>query len=81
MNTIFRRGDKVILLSDPDPEYVEYHNEDDPEFVETPVKRGMIGKINVILPNGRYHIEVLDKKGDILAYVPMDEEDLKKAED
>jgi len=80
MQTKFKRGDKVILLRDPDPEYIEYHNEDDPEFEEIPIKKGMRGKINMMLSNGRYHLEILDNKGNILAYVPMDEEDLGKEE-
>ncbi len=80
MNTIFRRNDKVVLLNDPDPEYVEYHNEDEPGFEEIPIKKGMIGCINIILPNGRYHVEILNSKGETLAYVPMDEEDLRKIE-
>lgn len=80
MQTIFKRGDKVVLLTDPDAEYIEYHNEDNPNFEEIPIKKGMVGKINIILPNGRYHVEVLDKQGNTLAYVPMSEEDLKKIE-
>lgn len=78
MQTKFKRHDKVVLLADPDPEYVEYHNEDDPKFEETPIKKGMSGEINMLLSNGRYHVEIFDKKGNILAYVPMSEEDLKK---
>jgi hypothetical protein len=79
MQTSFKRGDKIILLMDPDPEYVEYHNEDDPDFKEIPIKKGMTGKINMLLPNGRYHVEIFDKKGNILAYIPMSEEYLQKA--
>jgi hypothetical protein len=78
MQTKFKRGDRVVLLADPDPEYIEYHNEDDPDFKEIPVKKGMLGKINMMLSNGKYHVEVLDKSGEILAYVPMDEDDLGK---
>lgn len=80
MQTKFKRGDKVILLNNPNPEYIEYHNEDDDSFVELPITKGMQGKINIMLPNGQYHIEVLDKKGNILAYVVMNEEDLGKAD-
>ncbi|MBM3232602.1 hypothetical protein FJZ18_00340 [Candidatus Pacearchaeota archaeon] len=76
MNTKFKRHQSVVLIRDPDPEYVEYHNEDDAEFKEIPIKKGMKGKVNVLLPNGKYHVEVFDSKGNILAYVPMNEEDL-----
>lgn len=81
MQTQFKRGDKVVLLSDPDPEYVEYHNEDDPKFKEIPITKGMSGKINILLPNGQYHVEIQDKKGNILAYVMLDEENLGKTEE
>ena len=36
----------------------------------------MKGRINIILPNGQYHVEILDKKGNTLAYVAVDEESL-----
>ena len=78
MQTKFKRGDKVILLRAPDPEYIEYHDEEN--FKEFPITKGMPGKINILLPNGKYHVEVLDKKGNVIAYVPMDEEDLGKEE-
>jgi len=77
MQTKFKRGDKVILLRNPDPEYIEYHEEDE-NFKEIPIIKGMPGKINILLPNGKYHVEVLDKNGNVIAYVPMDEEDLAK---
>lgn len=80
MQTKFKRHESVVLLTDPDPEYVEYHNEDDPEFKEIPIKKGMLGKVNMLLSNGKYHVEVLDKKGKTFAYVPMNEDDLGKAE-
>ncbi len=80
MQTKFKRHENVILLIDPDVEYIEYHNEDDPDFVEIPITKGMKGRINIILPNGQYHVEVFDSDGNTLAYVPMNEEDLKKAE-
>lgn len=81
MQTKFKRGEKVVLLSDPDPEYVEYHNEDDPDFIETPITKGMSGKINILLPNGQYHVEIQDKEGNILAYIMLDEEHIGKTED
>lgn len=76
MQTQFKRHDKVRLLIDPDPEYVEYHNEGEEEIAEVPIKKGMEGRINMLLSNGRYHVEILDKKGKTLAYVPLSEEDL-----
>lgn len=81
MQTKLKRGEKVVLLSDPEPEYVEYHNEDDPDFKEVPIKKGMKGRINILLPNGKYHVEILDNDGATIAYAPMDEENLKKAEE
>jgi len=76
MQTKFKRHQKVILLIDPDPEYIEYHNPE--EELENPprITKGMTGKINIILPNGRYHVEICDKKGNTIAYVPLDEESL-----
>ncbi|MFH1803035.1 MAG: hypothetical protein ABH864_06340 [archaeon] len=75
MDTKFKRHDKVRLLIDPDPEYIEY----DPNHVETkpPIKKGMVGKINMILPNGQYHVEIIDEEEETIGYVPMDEEFLK----
>ena len=76
MNTKFKRHQEVRILRAPDPEYVEYHNEDQIGFQELPILKGMKGKINILLPNGQYHVEILDKKGNILAYAPFNEEDL-----
>ena len=70
MNTQFKRHQKVKLLRDADPEYVEYYED------EIPIKKGMIGKINMLLSNGRYHVEILDKEGNALAYAPFSEEEL-----
>ncbi|MEK6825534.1 MAG: DUF4926 domain-containing protein [Nanoarchaeota archaeon] len=81
MHTKFKRHQAVRLLRDADPEYVEYHNEDDSEFKEIPLRKGMKGRINVLLSNGRYHVEVFDEKGNTLAYVPMNEEDLEAIEE
>jgi hypothetical protein len=73
MQTKYKRHEKVILLVNPDPEYIEYS----PELEEEPqIKKGMMAEINIILPNGRYHVRILDKKGNTIAYVPMAEEDL-----
>lgn len=76
MNTLFKRHQSVKILHSPDPEYIEYHNEDESDVKEVPIKPGMHGKINIILPNGQYHVEINDKKGKIIAYAPFNEEDL-----
>lgn len=75
MQTIFKRHQKVKLLRSPDPEYVEYYNDSKP-----PIKAGMSGKINIILPNGQYHVEILNEKGKTIAYAPMDEDSLEAVE-
>lgn len=78
MQTKFKKHQKVILLVDPNPEYIEYGSE-----LESPVpiKKGMEGEVNIILPNGKYHVKIFDKKGKMLAYVPVDEEQLGEARD
>lgn len=81
MHTKFKRHQSVRLLRDPDPEYAEYHNEDDPAFKEIPLTKGMRGRINILLPNGQYHVKVFNAEGEILAYVPMNEEDLEEIKD
>lgn len=73
MQTKFKRHDKVKLLTDPDEEYIEPYK--DPPV---PIKRGMTGTINILLPNGRYHVRVQDKNDEEIAYVVMDEESLEK---
>jgi hypothetical protein len=77
MHFKFKKHDKVRLLRAPDPEFIEYHNPDDEEnSKETPIKKGMLGKVNMILSNGKYHVEILDEKGKTLAYAPFNEEDI-----
>ncbi len=74
MHTKFRRHQSVILLVDPNPDYVEYYTEDGskPE-----IKKGMIGRINILLPNGQYHVAIIDKNTNkTLAYVMLAEEDV-----
>ena len=66
------------LLLEPDPEYVEYHNEEEDIEEKPKIKKGMLGEINIILPNGQYHVKILDKKGNIIAYAPMSEEALEE---
>lgn len=74
MQTIFKRHQKVRLLVDPREEDIEPYA--DPP---SPVKKGMTGSINIILPNGRYHVKVEDEEGNEIAYVAMDEEQLETA--
>ena len=78
MQTKFKRHQPIRLLHDPNPEYIEYHNEGEEEIKEIPIKKGMQGKINIILPNGQYHVEIDDTKGKIVAYVVCNEEDLEE---
>ena len=84
MKTKFKRHQSVKLLRDPNPEYVEYNLEDDEEGeqVDKPlIKKGALGKINILLPNGQYHVEIIGKKGETLAYAPLNEEDLESLEE
>lgn len=80
MQTKFKRHAKVRLLVDANSEYVEYtelHVQEKPQ-----IKKGMTGKINILLPNGQYHVAIIDEKtGEIIAYVPFDEECLEAVED
>lgn len=69
MNTKFKRHQKVRLLHDPDAEYVEPYADD------VVVRAGMTGKINLILPNGQYHVEII-RDGETIAYVMADEDQL-----
>jgi hypothetical protein len=71
MNTKFKRHERVRLLATPREQDVE-------PYKDPPVKivSGMEGTINILLPNGRYHVKISDKKGDEVAYVAMDEEQL-----
>ena len=70
----FKRHQKVKILVSPDPEYTEFHDE------PLEIKKGMPGKINIILPNGKYHVEILDDKDNVIAYAPFDEDQLESAE-
>lgn len=69
MQTTLKRHQKVKLLIDPEEDYVE-------PYADPPVKikKGMVGKINIVLPNGKYHVKIEDKNGDELAYVVMEED-------
>lgn len=78
MQTKFKRHQKVRLLSSPDPEYVEYHEELNDSEEKPEIKKGMAGKINIILPNGQYHVAILNDEGEIIAYVMVSEEFLEE---
>ena len=82
MQTKFKRHQKVKLLVDPDPEYIEYHTDlsENPEY-HPEIKKGSVGKINILLPNGQYHVEILNDKEEVIAYVPMNEESLESLEE
>ena len=76
MNTKFKRHQKVKLLIDPDPEYIEYK----PGKEGTPIKKGMYALINLLLPDGQYHVEILDEKNEVIAFAPMSEDFLELVE-
>lgn len=71
MNTQFKRHQKVRLKTAP-------LEQDTENYADPPVaiKAGTIGCVNILLPNGRYHIRIEDDEGNELAYVVMDEEQL-----
>jgi len=72
MQTKFKRHQKVVLLRSPDSEYIEYK----PDSEDAEIGKGMKGEINIILPNGQYHVKIFDSEGNTVAYAPMNEEDL-----
>ncbi len=74
MNTKFKRHQPVTLIRDPDPEYIEYSEEYDES--KPPIKKGMKGKINLILSNGQYHVEILSQEGKTIAYLKTDEDSI-----
>ncbi|MBS3091084.1 hypothetical protein J4217_01385 [Candidatus Pacearchaeota archaeon] len=76
MNTKFKKHQKVKLLRDPDREYIEYHEELEDEEKKPAIIAGMQGRINIILPNGQYHVQIEDKKGNIIAYCSVSEDDI-----
>jgi len=83
MNTQFKKRQAVKILAVPDKEFIEYHNVADEELSldnHPDIKVGTLGKINMVLPNGRYHVELHDKKGNIIAYAPFSEEELESAD-
>jgi len=77
MQTKFKRHELVTILRAPNEDYIEYHDEEESE--EKPkIEKGMTGKINILLPNGQYHVEILDKNKKTIAYAPFNEEDLER---
>jgi len=72
MQTKFKRHQKVALLRSPDSEYIEYT----PGSEGTEIGKEMRGEINLILPNGQYHVKIFDSEGNIVAYAPFDEDSL-----
>ncbi|OIO81336.1 hypothetical protein AUJ84_01335 [Candidatus Pacearchaeota archaeon CG1_02_32_132] len=75
MNTKFRRHQKVRLLHSPNAEYIESYADKEIE-----IKAGMVGKINLLLPNGQYHVEII-QDGETIAYVMADEDQLELVDD
>ncbi len=73
MHNKFKRHQRVILLANPDKEYIEYEPGSDKE---PEIKKGAAGIINIILPNGKYHVKIVDKKGNSIAYVLLNEEEI-----
>ena len=81
MQTKFKRHQKVRILRNPDPEYLEYHDEVEESEDQPEIKKGMLGVINIILPNGQYHVAILNDEDEIIAYAPFSEDDLEAIED
>jgi len=83
MQTRFKRHQLVRILKRPDPEYIEYAEEGDPNFKEMPIKEGMLGRINILLPNFQYHVAIFDPedKTKIIAYAPFEEDDLEEVKE
>ena len=77
MNTKFKRHQHVRLLRAPLVEDVEPYTEPAQD-----IKAGMTGKVNVILPNGQYHVEIIDPETkETIAYCAIDEEGLEALEE
>ena len=74
MNYKFRKHQIVKIKFLPNAEYIEYS----PEHEGEEIKKGMLGKINIILSNGKYHVEIMNN-GEIIAYAPFDEDQIEEA--
>ena len=79
MQTKLKLHQRVKLLLAPNLEYIEYSPEIDEEN-KPEIKKGMLGEINILLPNGQYHVRILGKKGETIAFAPFDEENLEAVE-
>ena len=75
MDTKFKRHQRVKLLRAPLVDDVEPYT--DPPI---DIQEGMEGQINIILPNGQYHVAVKDDEGEVIAYIAIDEEALEALE-
>ncbi len=67
----FKRHQPVKLLRVPADDFIE-------PWADPPIKLepGTKGKVNVILPNGMYHVELHNESGEVIAYVAVDEDSL-----
>lgn len=79
MQPEFKRHEKVRLLVNPQEDDIEYDLSH--ENTKPAVRKGSIGKINMVLPNGQYHVEIIDEEGNTIAYVPIDGAFLEKVEE
>ncbi|MBM3230393.1 hypothetical protein FJZ22_01925 [Candidatus Pacearchaeota archaeon] len=73
MQTKFKRHQAVKIIRLPDPDRIEWYAD------EQPLQKGMKGTINILLPNGQYHVLLNDKAGNVLCYAPFNEEDIELA--
>lgn len=74
MSPKFKRHQRVRLLTAPRGEDIEPYKDN------VKIPSGTEGTINIILPNGRYHVRIADKHDNEIAYVAMDEEQLESIE-
>ena len=75
MQTAFKKHQKVRLLRSPLAEDIEPYTDPPKE-----IKPGMEGEINLILPNGTYHIRIFNEKKETIAYAAVDEDCLESLE-
>ena len=69
------------ILSHELPLYgIQIPEEVDRFISKVKIESGMKGQVNLILPNGQYHVRIFDSKGSIIAYAPFNEEDLESTE-
>ena len=70
----YKRHQLVRLKSIPNAEYIEYHEGHEEEQIHS----GMKAKINLIMSNGQYHVEIFNEKDELIAYALMHEEELEE---